>query len=54
VPVVTRPGQRWRRDEPNEPADVDCEPDDNMTRQDLEREADRAADRYERALWGDR
>jgi hypothetical protein len=50
---MTRPDERRRRD-PNEPPDVDGEPDENLTRDDLEREADRAADRYERALWGDR
>ena len=31
----------------------DVEPDENLTRDDLAAEADRAADRYERALWRD-
>jgi hypothetical protein len=41
-----------RRPEPE--LDVDGPPDANVTRDDVEREGDRAADRYERALWGDR
>lgn len=32
----------------------DVEPDPNVTADDERAEADRAADRYERALWGDR
>jgi len=45
---MTDPRERRRRPEP-EPD----EPDVNVTRDDVEREGDRAADRYERALWGD-
>jgi hypothetical protein len=40
---------RRRRPEP----EPDVEPDENVTRDDVEREGDRAADRYERALWRD-
>jgi hypothetical protein len=51
---MTRPGQRWHRDDPNEPAEPTDPEDVNMTAADLDAEADRAADRHERALWGDR
>ena len=44
-----------RRPKPR-PDDVDCEPepDGGLTRRDLEVEADRAADRWERFQWGKR
>jgi len=46
--------RRPQRRDPNEPPDVDGEPDPDVTRDDVAAEADRAADRHERALWGDR